>query len=321
MAKRPLKFGPRKRFAEGGSDKYKAKFDRKVADIESDYEKAKARKTGRAAEVAKAKYEQRMADARDDMAKWTGADRSQTRAAEKAAERRLTMTRRFGAAPEPKFEDKPLATTRVSDADMAKLAESASTTARQGMADAGKFGDAFKAARAAGDKTFTWRGKSYTTDMAGEKKAAPRPTRAAPASTPKPAASTTARAAPASTPKPAASAPAAAGKKGLSGDEYSRAVSSGFIPPHASDEDRANIRAAIKAKQDAKYAQPYVPPKPKDKPFSEAALNATIRRSNANPWSNQNIARAKGGPVKKYAKGGKIDGCAVRGKTKAKRDR
>ena len=86
-----------KKFAEGGSDKYKAKYDRKVADIKSDYDKAMKGKTGKAADVAKAKYEQRMADAKDDLAKWTKSDRTETRAGEKAAERNLSMTRKYGA--------------------------------------------------------------------------------------------------------------------------------------------------------------------------------------------------------------------------------
>jgi hypothetical protein len=34
------------------------------------------------------------------------------------------------------------------------------------------FSEAFRAARKAGDSTFTWRGKKYTTEMAGEKKPA-----------------------------------------------------------------------------------------------------------------------------------------------------
>jgi hypothetical protein len=86
-----------KKFSEGGNAKYDAKYKRKVADIESDYAKAMKGKTGRAAEVAKAKYDQRMADAKDDLAKWTKSDRTETRAAEKSAERNLTMTRKFGA--------------------------------------------------------------------------------------------------------------------------------------------------------------------------------------------------------------------------------
>ena len=42
------------------------------------------------------------------------------------------------------------------------------------------FKDAFKAARKAGQGTFTWQGKKYTTEMAGEKKAAPAAAPAAP---------------------------------------------------------------------------------------------------------------------------------------------
>ena len=43
------------------------------------------------------------------------------------------------------------------------------------------FKDAFKAARKAGQGTFTWQGKKYTTEMAGEKKAAPADKPAVPA--------------------------------------------------------------------------------------------------------------------------------------------
>lgn len=85
------------KFAEGGSSKYDERYKRKLADIEKDYAKASKGKTGKAADVAKAKYEQRMADAKDDLAKWTKSDRTQTRAAEKSAERNLSMTRKYGA--------------------------------------------------------------------------------------------------------------------------------------------------------------------------------------------------------------------------------
>jgi hypothetical protein len=82
------------------------------------------------------------------------------------------------------------------------------------------FSAAFRAARKDGDKTFMWKGKSFTTEMAGEKKSAPPPVRrapaspakAAPASPAKASASTTTAATP-STPKkdnpPAAKATAA----------------------------------------------------------------------------------------------------------------
>lgn len=83
------------KFAGGGSaDKSKARYDRKVADIESDF--AKWKKSGKYGNenVAKAKYEQRMADAKDDLAKWTKGDRTQTRAAEKASESALSEARK-----------------------------------------------------------------------------------------------------------------------------------------------------------------------------------------------------------------------------------
>jgi hypothetical protein len=83
-----------KKFSAGGAQ---GRYDRRMADIEKDYAKAMARKTGKAAEVAEAKRQQRIADAKDDLAKRTGADRSATRAAERAAESNLTKTRKYGA--------------------------------------------------------------------------------------------------------------------------------------------------------------------------------------------------------------------------------
>jgi len=83
-----------KKFSRGGAQ---GMYDRRMADIEKDHAKAMARKTGKAAEVAEAKRQQRIADAKDDFAKRTGADRTATRAAERAAESNLTKTRRYGA--------------------------------------------------------------------------------------------------------------------------------------------------------------------------------------------------------------------------------
>ena len=77
-------------YKDGGEAKYKAKLERKMADIEKDYAKAKAKNP----DVAKAKYEQRVADAKDDYAKWTKSDRSETSKAEKAAEAALSEARR-----------------------------------------------------------------------------------------------------------------------------------------------------------------------------------------------------------------------------------
>jgi len=75
---------------DGG--KVDERMKRKTDDIEKDYKIALAK--GKNADIAKAKYEQRMADAKDDYAKWTKADRSQTSAAEKAAEMALSEARK-----------------------------------------------------------------------------------------------------------------------------------------------------------------------------------------------------------------------------------
>ncbi len=83
-----------KKFSAGGAQ---GRYDRRMADIEKDYAKAMKRKTGKDAEVAEAKRQQRIADAKDDLAKRTGADRTATRAAERAAESNLKKTRKYGA--------------------------------------------------------------------------------------------------------------------------------------------------------------------------------------------------------------------------------
>ena len=80
-------------FKDGG--RAESMRDRRMKDIEKDYKAALAK--GKNEDVAKAKYEQRKADAADDYAKRTKADRTETRAAEKAAEANLTKTRKYGA--------------------------------------------------------------------------------------------------------------------------------------------------------------------------------------------------------------------------------
>lgn len=95
-------------FKEGG--RAEVLRDRKMRDIEKDFKIALAK--GKNEDLAKAKYEQRKADAADDYAKRTKADRTETRAAEAAAERTLTKVRKYGApkavttaAPEAKVMD------------------------------------------------------------------------------------------------------------------------------------------------------------------------------------------------------------------------
>lgn len=106
-------------YKDGG--KAQGRYERKMKDIEKDFRIAMAK--GKDADVAKAKMNQRIADAKDDLAKATKADRTATKAAEKAAERELTMTRRYGAAkPTESMKDKPIAAPKaMSDADMAAV--------------------------------------------------------------------------------------------------------------------------------------------------------------------------------------------------------
>jgi hypothetical protein len=143
-----------KKFSAGGAQ---GRYDRIMKDIEKDRKIALAK--GKNADVVEAKAAQRIADAKDDLAKRTGADRTATRKAEYEAEQRLSRTRKFGA-------DKP-----VTAAEPAKAAAPAATPAAEtAKAKPKSFGETFKAERArlGAGKTFTYNGKSYTTNIAGE---------------------------------------------------------------------------------------------------------------------------------------------------------
>ena len=83
-----------RKFSAGGAQ---GKYDRRMADIEKDFKKDSAGKSGKALEVLAAKRAQRTADAEDDRAKRMGLDRTKTREAERTAESNLTKTRKYGA--------------------------------------------------------------------------------------------------------------------------------------------------------------------------------------------------------------------------------
>lgn len=146
-----------RKFSAGGAQ---GKYDRRMADIKKDFEKDSKGKSGRALEVLEAKRAQRTADAEDDRAKRMGTDRTATRKAEYDAEQRLSRTRRFGA-------DKPAAAAEPAKTEPVKTTAPAAETAK---AKPQTFGAAFKDARArlGAGKTFTFNGKSFTTNIAGE---------------------------------------------------------------------------------------------------------------------------------------------------------
>ena len=152
-----------KKFSAGGAQ---GRYDRRMADIKKDFEKDSKGKSGRALEVLEAKRAQRTADAEDDRAKRMGLDRTATRKAEYEAEQRLSRTRKFGA-------DKP-APAAAATPDMAAQARAVAAAdapaAETAKAKPQSFAAAFKDARSrlGAGKTFTYNGKSFTTNIAGE---------------------------------------------------------------------------------------------------------------------------------------------------------
>lgn len=148
-----------RKFSEGGA---LGKYNRRMADIDKDYKIALAK--GKNEGVAKAKYEQRKADAEDDRAKRTGADRTKTKAGEKAAEATLTEARRTKGE---SVKKRDMAT------DISKFFAGKQMTAKAAEPEKAKpqsFGAAFKAERArlGAGKTFTFNGERYSTNIAGE---------------------------------------------------------------------------------------------------------------------------------------------------------
>lgn len=282
-----------KKFSEGGkagrAERMRA---RRMADIEKDYKIALAK--GKSEKVAQAKRDQRIADAKDDYAKRTGADRTETRAAEKAAEARLKAARRSPNTAEkssPSTPDK-VDTPKVDTPAKAETPKVGTSSGKQ------TFSQAFAAARKDGTKTFTWNGKPYTTEMRGEKKSPaikkPAPS-APPASAPDTKGKDTSGASAllrqrGSLPAPTANKPKAS--RPLFGEDA-------ILAGTRSDATRAAKLEALRKAAEA----------------SGASRLARDRYQTA----KETGMYAKGGKVKKFAKGGKIDGCAIRGKTRAMR--
>jgi hypothetical protein len=257
-----------KKFSAGGAQ---GRYDRRMADIDKDFKKDSAGKSGKALEVLEAKRAQRTADAKDDLAKRTGADRTATRAAESAAERNLTMTRKYGA---PKAVTTEAPTAKITDTLGAITAPKSGIkpkTTREA------FNEAFRAARndpaAMKRGNFTFNGEKFSTKMASEGRKAPAPA----AKTPAPAApaKTTPPATPAkTTPKPVATTP----------------------KPVATS--TPNLTAALlTAKAIREKAE-------KDKAAKEKEARATKVAENAKRFTSRNVQSAYG--AANMAKGGKV---------------
>ena len=267
-----------KKFSAGGAQ---GRYNYRMADIEKDFAKDSKGKSGRALEVLEAKRAQRTADAKDDLAKRTGADRTATRKAEYDAEKNLSRTRKFGA-------DKPAA-------DPAKAALAAQVAAAPEAAKAKpkttreEFNAAFRAARndpaAMKRGTFTFRGTSYSTKMAGEGRKPVQKAAATPAKAP---------ATPAKAPATPAKAPATPAKAPAT-----------FTPSTSGPPTLLQMmRADTEAKKEADKAKA-------DKAKADQVAKNAKRFTSRNVQSAYGAANmAKGGAVKKkettmkYAKGG-----------------
>ena len=356
-----------KKFSAGGAQ---GKYERRMADIKKDFAKDSAGKSGRALEVLEAKRAQRIADAEDDRAKRMGTDRTATRKAEYDAEKNLSRTRKFGAD-KPAAKIEPTKTTAPAAAPAAEPAKAKPQTTREA------FNAAFRAARndpaAMKRGTFTFGGKSYTTNIAGEgpkrtvtanppAAAAKNPPAAAAAAKNPPAAAAAAKNPPAAA--AAKNPPAAAAAKNppaptkVTGPSTKRGLNPDSIAGRIASGKLFRTSDAFKKAQEAKYGKakggtvkkettmdkkkkPAILKRPMPKepvtggadtvpltPGRKEFLKELAKR-NAKPGMAKGgkatkfgkamvkkSADTKGRAMPKFAKGGSIDGCAVKGKTK-----
>ena len=355
-----------RKFSAGGAQ---GKYDRRMADIEKDFKKDSAGKSGRALEVLEAKAAQRKADAEDDRAKRMGTDRTATRAAERAAESNLTKTRKYGA---------PKAVTTEASVSEPKIATIAAPV-KSGLSTPAKKAEVKKAAdKPKPSPADTARSKFFqdslrktnfkTAARMAEAPIAPSKfdkaafealkTKAGTPTTPTTTGGTALRGKPGGTPlvrfgkdvtndparavklatlKKAAEAP---GATAYAKDRYKSAVSSGMYakggavkkenamkkkstPPQPTAAERAadaKFRASVKNLKVTPAQGKVIDSanrsegpgykkggKAKGKPFAATKFGAALMKKSAD---------TKGRAMPKFAKGGSIDGCAIKGKTK-----
>lgn len=346
-----------RKFSAGGAQ---GKYDRRMADIKKDFTKDSAGKSGKALEVLEAKRMQRTADAEDDRAKRTGADRTATRAAERAAESNLTKTRKYGApqavskAPDVKLSvTESLSVPKMDSSIGAKPAAKAvqkpaakPSTAFRAVGDAANARQKAKigASNAPSDQGFSSKSKVLGTSTTstgkggvnsgrspgilsgvsfgelggykGRGNISVQPREARQTSSSNNAANDAAAATRLAAIKKAAEAP---GASAVAKDRYKRAVSSGMyakggkIKKYAaggvtkempSSKAMGSMNMAKGGKAKTKPAA-----KAKGKSFAATKFGAAMMKKGAD---------AKGRAMPKFAKGGSIDGCAVKGKTKGR---
>ena len=277
--------------------------DRRMKDIEKDYKIALAK--GKNEGVAKAKYEQRKADAADDYAKRTNADRTKTSAAEKAAEAALKEARRTKGMS---------ITKRDMAADLAKIsipakaaapaaAPAAETPKAKPKSTREEFNAAFSAARAKALKegrdpnkeTFMFGGEKKVARMSGTGTGTGRtvtparaPAAAAPAAATAPAAALSAFATPALLARNAFGDTTAARLKKEAAERTAKAAAD-----EAARKSRYQGRGMISV-QDPQAA--------KKAATTTAPITAEERRKRDAAYLSTKLA--KGGKVEKLAAGG-----------------
>jgi hypothetical protein len=331
-----------KKFSAGGAQ---GRYDRRMADIEKDYTKAMARKTGKAAEVAEAKRQQRIADAKDDLAKRTGADRTATRAAERTAESNLTKTRKYGA---------PKAVTKDTAEPTGKITDTlgAITAPKSGLATAAKKPAASKPKPKPKPKSSpadTARNKFFQDSLAKSNfRAVGEKTKLGASNAPSDQGfSSKSKVLGASkdlkTNKPSTTVTGPSTKRGLNPDSIAGRISTGdffksaeayrkaqaakypkatfkkggSVPPQPSAADRARSKAQLDSLKKAKPTA------------AEGKVAGSANRSEGPGYKKggkmatkfgaamkKKSADTKGRAMMKFAKGGSIDGCAIKGKTK-----
>ena len=280
-----------KKFASG--DRVTARYDRKVADIKKDYDKAL--RSGKDKAVAEAKYKQRMADADDDKAKWSGADRTATRAAERTAEQNLSSARRVSRAAPGTSRTSVMDAMATKNAEPIKTSTDTSSLKKPSIARPGaSFKEAFAAARKSGDKTFSWNGKSFSTAVKGEGTTKQKAVSRAGTPTKK-----------ADKPVPQSGAMQQALGKAPEGRGAPITVQ-GRKPGTDKSSAEYNTPEARRARMGSALGS-----------IAKAPLRAVAEYNPASLIARGIFGNAKGGAIKGYAKGGSVDGIAKRGKTRA----
>lgn len=172
------------------------------------------------------------------------------------------------------------------------------------------FAEAFKANRMAGNKTFTWKGKSYNTKMAGEGASRPATTTASRRSGT--GSSTTSR--PATTPTVSTpSAPPTPTRAQIEAKRTAARAQEAVREKRA--ENQADFRKRMQERREPALIMVGDAAR-RESARKRAEIIARGERPGASTWEKSQAKFYRENPTA-MKKGGSVDGCAVRGKTRA----